>query len=88
MNLMELLQQVDSRLRPLAVADEQELQAVLDEVAAGPRPQGIAADVEPRVVLAARLLEIETDCRFLRDHLHVQFNIVAKTEMKILPTTQ
>lgn len=89
MNLMDLLQQVDDRLKLLVVADEQALQAVLDgEVAAGPRLQGVASDVEPRVVLAATLYEIELECRMLLERLHVQFDVVAKTEVRILPTTQ
>ena len=84
MNLMELLQRVDTRLRPLAVADESALQAVLEEVAAGPRPTGVAPDVEPRAVLAGRLLEIEEECRLLREHLHVQFTVAARLDVKIV----
>lgn len=83
MNLMELLQLVDDRLRPLAVADERALQAVLDEVAAGPRPQGVAPDVEPRAVLAGRLFGIEQECRMLREHLHVKLDVVAKVKVSI-----
>jgi hypothetical protein len=41
MNIMELLQMVDARLRPLATTDESELQGLLEEVAAGPRPEGV-----------------------------------------------
>ncbi len=59
MNLVELLQLVDARLRPLVTADERALQTVLEEVATGPRPAGVAPEVEPRAVLAGRLVEIE-----------------------------
>lgn len=83
MNLMELLQQVDGKLRPLAVADERALQLVLDEVAAGPRPLGVGPDAEPRAVLAGRLFEIEQECRMLREHLHVKLDTVAKVEVSI-----
>lgn len=83
MNLMELLQMVDDRLRPLAVADEHALQAVLDEVAAGPRPQGVAPDVEPRTVLAGRLFGIEQECRMLREHLHVKLDVMANVKVSI-----
>jgi hypothetical protein len=54
MNLMQLLQLLDERLRPLVGADESALLAVLDEVAAGPWPAGVAPEVEPRAVLAGR----------------------------------
>jgi hypothetical protein len=80
MNLMELLQLVDARLRPLAVADESALETVLVEVAAGPRPEGVAPEVEPRAVLAGRLYEIEIECRMLREHLHVQLTAVSRIE--------
>jgi hypothetical protein len=82
MNLMELLQLADARLRPLAVANEDALQAVLEEVAAGPRPEGIAPEVAPRAVLAGRLLEIETECRMLREKLHEQFTTASRVESK------
>lgn len=84
MNLMELLQQVDARLRPLAVADESALQVVLEEVAAGPRPEWLAPDVEPRAVLAGQLMNIEQECRMLRDHLHVQLTFAARLDVKIV----
>jgi hypothetical protein len=87
MNLMELLQLADARLRPLAVANEDALQAVLEEVAAGPRPEGIAPEVPPRAVLAGRLFEIETECRMLREHLHVQLTTAARVEIKNLTTS-
>lgn len=83
MNFMELLQLVDARLRLLAVADESALQAVLEEVAAGPRLEGVPPDIEPRVALASRLLEIETECRMLREHLHVQITPAARIEVHI-----
>ena len=83
MNLMELLQQVDARLRPLAVADESALQAVLEEVAAGPRPEWLAPDVDPRAVLAGQLMNIEQECRMLRDHLHVQLTFAARVDVKV-----
>ncbi len=83
MNLMELLQLVDARLRPLAAADERALQAVLEEVVAGPRPEGVGSDVEPRAVLAGRLMEIEQECRMLREHLHVQVTSAARVDVKV-----
>jgi len=88
MNLMELLQLVDASLRPLAVAKESAVEAVLEEVAAGPRPEGIAPEVEPRAILAGRLKEIEVECRMLREHLNVQFTTVAGVVaygMKVTP---
>jgi hypothetical protein len=84
MNLMELLLQVDARLRQLVGADESALQAVLDEVAAGPRPAGVAPDVEPRAVLAGLLVNIEQKCRMLRKHLHVQLTAAARVDVKIV----
>ena len=87
MNLMELLQMVDARLRPLAVTDESELQGLLEEVAAGPRPEGVAPEVEPRAVLAGRLHEIEVECQMLRKHLNVQFTTVAKVEITGVTTS-
>jgi hypothetical protein len=80
---MELLQLVDTRLRPLAVADESALEAVIAEVAAGPRPEGVAPDVEPRAVLAGRLVSIEQECRMLREHLHVQLTVSARVDVKV-----
>ena len=82
MNLMELLRAVDERLRPLMAADERALQAILEEVAAGPRPAGVAPDVEPRAVLAGRLVSIEEECRLLREHLQAQLTIAARLEIK------
>jgi hypothetical protein len=82
MNLMELLQLVDDRLRPLVGADESALQDILEEVAAGRRPVGVAPDVEPRAILAAQLVSIEEECRLLREHLHVQLTVAARLEIK------
>jgi hypothetical protein len=86
MNLMELLQLVDARLRPLVVADESALQPVLEEVATGPRPEGVAPDVEPRAVLAGQLVSIETECRMLREHLHVPLTVVGRLEVHVSAT--
>lgn len=83
MNLMDLLQLVDARLRPLAVTDESTLQAVLEEVAAGPRPQGVAPDLEPRAVLAGQLVSIEQECRMLREHLHVELTVAAHVDVSV-----
>jgi hypothetical protein len=88
MNLLELLQLVDERLRPLAVADERALEAVLVEVAAGPQPKGVAPEVGPRAILAGRLIEIEQECRMLREHLGVQLTAAASVEahgIKVTP---
>ncbi len=79
---MELLNLVDERLRPLAVADENALLVVLEEVAAAPRPEGVAPEVEPRAVLASRLVSIETECRMLRDSLHVELTFASRAEWK------
>lgn len=84
MNLMELLQQVDERLRPLVGADESALQAVIEEVAAGPRPAGVAPAAEPRAALAGRLMSIEEECRLLREHLHVQLTTVARLDVAVV----
>lgn len=82
MNLMELLLQVDARLRPLVGADEHALQAVVEEVTAGPRAEGIAPDVEPRAVLAGQLVSIEAECRMLRERLGVEMTTVARVDVK------
>lgn len=82
MNLMELLLQVDARLRPLVGADEHALQAAVEEVAAGPRAEGIAPDVEPRAVLAGQLVAIEADCQLLRKRLGVEMTTVARIDVK------
>ena len=81
MNLMELLQLVDARLRPLATADESVLQGILEEVAAGPRPEGVPPDVAPRAVLAGQLVSIERECRMLLDQLQVQLTPAASLEV-------
>lgn len=81
MNLMELLLLVDARLRTLAVADENTIQAAIGEVAVGPRPVGVGLDVDPRAVLAGMLAGIEQECRMLRDQLHVQVTFVARSEI-------
>lgn len=78
MNLMELLLQVDGRLRPLVGADESALQAVVDEVATGPRPTGVAPDVESRAILAGQLVSIENECRMLRESLHVELTFASR----------
>src|SRR5690349_16116573 len=83
MNLMELLLQVDARLRPLLQADESVFQAAIEEVAAGPRPAGVAPEVEPRAVLAGKLLEVETICRMLQRRLGVEFTGVARVDVKL-----
>ncbi|HEX8732778.1 MAG TPA: hypothetical protein VF725_12050 [Ktedonobacterales bacterium] len=82
MNIMELLILVSARLRPLAVADEQALQAMLEEVAAGPPAEGAAPDIAPRLALAGQLIVIEHECRMLREHLHVQLTGAARIEVK------
>lgn len=83
MNLMELLLQVDARLGPLIGVDEPTLQVVIDEVAAGPRPTGVAPEVEPQAVLAGQLVEIESECRMLRELLHVELTTVAHLDMHV-----
>lgn len=83
MNLMELLLQVDARLRLLVGADEHALQAAIAEVAAGPRTAGVAPDVEPRAVLAGQLVAIETECRMLRDRLGVEIAVVSRADVKL-----
>ncbi len=84
MNLMELLLQVDARLRPLVGADESAIQAAVDEVAVGPRPEGIAPEVEPRAVLAGQLVSIEQECRMLRERLGVEITTVARVDVKFV----
>ncbi len=86
MNLIELLQLVDERLRPLVAADENALQAVFEEVAADPRPAGVAPDVDPRSILAGQLVSIEEECRLLRERLHVQLTTAARLEIKVFMT--
>jgi hypothetical protein len=85
MNLMELLLQVDARLRPLAGADESALREVIAEVAVGPRAEGVAPDVEPRAVLAGQLVSIETECRMLRERLGVELTFVSRVDVKVTP---
>ncbi len=85
MNLMELLLQVDARLRPLVGADESVLQAVVEEVAAGPRPEGIAPEVTSRAVLAGKLVGIETECRMLRERLGVELTFASRVDVKVTP---
>ena len=85
MNLMELLLQVDARLRPLVGADESELQAVVEEVAAGPRAEGIAPEITPRAVLAGQLVAIEAECRMLRERLGVELTFASRVEVKVTP---
>lgn len=82
MNLMELLLQVDARLRPLVGADENTWQTVLEEAAAGPRRPAIPPEVEPRAMLAGLLLDIETACRMLRESLGVQFTVATRVDVK------
>jgi hypothetical protein len=84
MNLMELLNQVDARLRPLVGAEDDAVQAVVDEVAAGPRPRGVSPDSEPRAVLAGRLVSIEEECRMLRERLGVTLTTVARLDVKFM----
>ncbi|HEU0027732.1 MAG TPA: hypothetical protein VFQ25_11510 [Ktedonobacterales bacterium] len=83
MNLMELLLEMDARLRPLVVADESGLQAAIEEVVAGPRRPGIPPEVEPRVMLAGLLNDIETECRMLCDHLGVRLTTVARVDVSV-----
>lgn len=87
MNLMELLLQVDGRLRPLIGADDATLQALLAEVAAGPLPPGVSPDASPGGVLAGQLHGIEIECHMLLDHLRkrlgIELTAVAKVEMTI-----
>ncbi|HEX8995288.1 MAG TPA: hypothetical protein VF812_04605 [Ktedonobacterales bacterium] len=86
MNIMELLLLVDERLRPLVGADERvfenALQVILAEVAAGPRQAGVAPDADPRAVLAGQLVDIEEECRMLRERLHVQLTVATRIEVK------
>lgn len=80
MNLMELLQLTDARLRPLVVADEEAIDALLGEVAAGPQPEGIAPEAGPRGILAGRLGEIEAECRLLRKKLQVNLSVATRVQ--------
>src|SRR5262249_47601219 len=82
MNLMELLQLVDARLRPLVGADESAVQAVLEEVAAGPRPEGVAPEGESRVVLASWLVSIEQEGRMLREHPQVEVTCAPRGDVE------
>lgn len=82
MNIMELLLLVDERLRPLVGAGENALQVILAEVAAGPRQAGVAPDADPRAVLAGQLVDIEEECRMLRERLHVQLTVATRIEVK------
>src|SRR5262249_49703999 len=83
MNLMELLQLVDARLRPLVGADESAVQAVLEEVAAGPRPEGVAPEGGPRVGLASRVVGLQQECRMLREHLQVELTCASRVDVKV-----
>lgn len=82
MNIMELLQLVDDRLRPMVGADESAVQALLAEVTAGPRPAGVAPNAESRAVLAGQLFGIEQECRMLRDLLHVELTFVSRASVE------
>lgn len=84
---MELLLLVDARLRPLVGADESAVQAVIEEVAAEPRPEGVPPEVEPRVVLAGQLVSMENVCHMLREHLHVEFMTVSRVEVRVWALT-
>jgi hypothetical protein len=82
MNLMELLLQVDEGIRSLVGVDEATIQAVLAEVAQGPRRPGLAPEVDDRMMLAGLLNSIAVECGMVRDRLGWDVTAVAHIDVQ------